>query len=610
MQHPHRASLPSSVRVTAGGRPVPRIWSRFDLAHALRVRVPLRSENTVDSRLILTIRHPTGPEPLGGTVRRSTSTVRRACAVGTTIALVGLSTGLGIMTATSASAAEATTGTSTVTGSTTTAPADGTATTDAPAAPTDAASAPTTDAPAPADPAPASDAPTSVEPAAPTTTDPATTAPSTTDPTTTAPAKPSVGDAVRDAADAAKDAAADAPVDAAAVASPVDIVGDATYGGTLNADADFDGGTYEWTDERGTVLSTSTFYEVGLEAAGQHVTVTITGPKGEIATGTTEDAVPPVFLDTDGTPLADGDETSVEAVAGERFSATFHAESTPAATYSIEYVSYDDEDTATLPEGVTFDAETGTLSGTLTSADDFAQFIVTATATDPTTGNTTSSTLFVDVDLQAAAPAGILVAVIDADGLETPSLSTKTWLIDPDGAVSTGTLVEDPEDYTPGGRISVPQGGSLVVYGLTVDRFGNLVMPDFDEETGDDVWPKSTVTSDVASDVIEELTNEGGPSIAQVTFPHASTHTLTVSSAGVPSTSFAVEVVPTATAPVAAAPTTPVAAAAPVRPVATTGRLAYTGADESAPIAWALGLLVAGAGLIGARTLRRRRTQR
>lgn len=39
-------------------------------------------------------------------MRRSTSTVRRACAVGTTVALIGLTTGLGVMTATAATAAE------------------------------------------------------------------------------------------------------------------------------------------------------------------------------------------------------------------------------------------------------------------------------------------------------------------------------------------------------------------------------------------------------------------------------------------------------------------------------------------------------------------------
>ncbi|MDM7891448.1 putative Ig domain-containing protein [Curtobacterium caseinilyticum] len=542
-------------------------------------------------------------------MRRSTSTVRRACAVGTTIALVGLSTGLGIMTATSASAAEASS--AAVTDGATTAPTSsstGTSTADAPGAAASTSKTPdaaTPDAETPTAPAPdvpaasGTDAPATGEPAAPTTTAP-----------TTTPAKPSVGDAIRGAADAAKNAAQDAPVSATAAGQTAEIVGDVSYGGVLNADVDFTGGSYVWTDERGNVLSTDPYYEIGTEAAGQRVTVTVTGPDGQLATGTTEDAVPPVFLDTDGTPLFDGDETYVEAVAGERFSATFRAESTPAATYAIEYLSSDDDDTSTLPAGVSFDAATGTLSGVLTSSDAFAQFIITATAGNPSAGGS-SSTLFVDVDLQAAAPAGILVAAIDASDLEDPSLDTKTWLITPDGTVSTGTLLDDQSDYTPGGRISVPQGGSLVVYGLTVDRFGNLVMPDLDEDTGDITWPRTTVTSDVASDVVEDLTEEDSPSIARVTFPHASTHTLTVSSAGVPSTSFAVEVVPTAaaapTTPVALTPAAPVAAAAPVRQ---TGRLAYTGADESAPIAWALGLLVAGAGLIGARTLRRRRAQR
>ncbi len=104
------------------------------------------------------------------------------------------------------------------------------------------------------------------------------------------------------------------------------------------------------------------------------------------------------------------------------------------------------------------------------------------------------------------------------------------------------------------------------------------------------------MTSDVATDQIAFDEDEYA---TKVTFPHASTHRLTVAQDDV-SVSFPVTVVPTA-ATVGTTPTVP---------TATTGQLAFTGADETAPIAWALGLIAAGAGLAGARTIGRRRTQR
>jgi hypothetical protein len=66
--------------------------------------------------------------------------------------------------------------------------------------------------------------------------------------------------------------------------------------------------------------------------------------------------------------------------------------------------------------------------------------------------------------------------------------------------------------------------------------------------------------------------------------PHASTHTLTATAEGV-STTFPVTVVPTAS---------------------TTGSLAFTGADTTGPVAWALGLLASGAALLLLRLRRRR----
>lgn len=114
----------------------------------------------------------------------------------------------------------------------------------------------------------------------------------------------------------------------------------------------------------------------------------------------------------------------------------------------------------------------------------------------------------------------------------------------------------------------------------------------------------------MASDVIAPDSVLGDSGFVGVTFPHASVHRLTVSAADF-STTFDVQVTPTAavTVPTTSTPIGTVQHGTKA-PEQAKGRLAYTGADETSPLAWALGLLVAGAGLIGARTVRRRRAQR
>ena len=521
-------------------------------------------------------------------MHRSTSTTRRACALGTTIALIGMSTGFGVLTST---AAYADTSTAAVASSTASQPTDTTA---QPTDTTSDQSAGSTASPAPTSPTSTTPADGSTNPSTPAGTDTAAAEPTG---TSDAPAASTAPAPSGDTAATADSSAAAAPAE-----QDAEILGDPAVGERLNVRTAFTAEGWSWTDDQGTVLSTGPFLEVGTEAIGHRISVVVTGADGEIARGTTDAAVAPVFTDADGNQYVDGDSTSIQAVAGEAFSGTFTAEGTPAATYTAQSVSPEDgEYSSVLPEGITFDAATGTVRGTLTSTDESYEVLVTATV------GQASSSLFVDISVEAAAPAGILVTAIDAGTLDSAG-PTNAWLIAPDGSVSSGDITDFPEDFTPGGRPTVAQGGSLVVYGTSVDRFGNDVLP-FDDETGEINWPKTTVTSDVASDLIEELSEGDGPAVAQVTFPHASTHTLTVASAGLPSTSFAVEVTPTAV-PTVLTPATPVAAAAPVTPKRPTGRLAYTGTDETAPIAWALGLIAAGAGLVGARALRRRRAQR
>ncbi len=570
-----------------------------------------------NSRQILTIRHPPDLDHLGEPVRRSTSTVRRACAVGTTIALVGLTTGLGIMTASAASAATdpdasvsapATTGTSDTTsndaGATTSdagtgtdsssgtdtgsGTADGSTSTggttggttgnEAPAGGTDGSAVdPTAGTPATGDPA----------------TDP--TGTETPGDATTAPATPGTAD--------------DQPTKSVQVAAAqsVTITGDLTVGSQLVAEPKgFTSGSkssYLWTDESGATLSETAAYTIDPALAGQQITVTVEGSvAGESATTKTDTAVAPVFLDQDGEPDLYGDDASIDATAGEAFTHTFRALSTPAPTLSITWFDEEDDEPTTAPAGVEFDPETGVLSGTLTNAEEYYSFDVTAT-TKATSGTVTSD-LYGQISVEAAAPAGIEVVSIDKDGL-TEGTTTSAWVIHPNGDVYTQDLLGDA-DPVKGGHVSVAQGGTLLVGGSKVDRFGNTIYPDFDEETDEPLFFTPTVTSDVASDVITPDSDLGEVGYVSVTFPHASTHTLTVSGAGVPSTSFAVDVRP------AAVPTvvTPVKPAAVAVHHTGAGRLAYTGTDATGALPWALGLVLAGIGLIGARTLRRRHAQR
>lgn len=541
-------------------------------------------------------------------MHRSTSAVRRACAVGTTVALVGLTTGLGIMSATAASAVEPVDSTQPVVSEETPAPVDQAETpapTDDPTVPADE----TTDVPAPAPaeetpaPTPSDDATAPAdEPAAPETTAPAAETPAPT-------AKPTP-DVTTKAADAS-----------------VTIDGAAKVGTLLSAVVTgFDEDSsykYVWADQDRNVLSKTATYRIDPTDVRKTITVTVTGtlPGATDTTSVTSDATapvsqPPAFLGEDGKPTkagADADHPlELSTAAGDAFSYTFRAQGFPEPTYALAY-SFDedaefyDSPADQLPDGLTFDASTGELSGVTTWSSDWT-FAVTATS------GTETVTQYVDLTVEAAAPLGVVVFTTDRAGafdFDDDDTSTRTtWVIDPEGKVYTITMKGDGEGGSvgtevDGGRPTIKQGGTLVVSGNLVDRYGNEILDENDES----IVP--TVTSDVASDVIAPDPDLDFFGLVNVTFPHASIHNLTVA-AGEFSTSFAVDVQPTAVpaVPGVATPVTPVPAAAPVTPTNRGGQLAYTGTDATGALPWALGLLVAGAGLIGARTLRRRRAQR
>lgn len=255
------------------------------------------------------------------------------------------------------------------------------------------------------------------------------------------------------------------------------------------------------------------------------------------------------------------------ATAGTPFSHRFTATggSGPVA-YAIQDAPSDD---------LSVNVDTGVLTSTATEARTYSFQVVALSGT-------ATATEHVDLTVQPGAPVGVVAIVAGTDA------DVQAWSVAPDGTI---------ERYDGGSEapvrvstIPVDQGGSLSVGGLAVDRFGNRTTSA--EAAGSPV-PRSTLTSSVASD---EITWVPADSASTITFPHASDHRLTISEGGA-STSFTVTVRPTAVPATTVGHTTT---------TPTTGTLAFTGADETVPLAWAVGLLVSGAALM-LRRLRRRR---
>lgn len=528
----------------------------------------------------------------------STSSVRRACAVGTTIALIGLSAGLGVFGVATASA-------DTLDGTTTnqvdgTTPATDAGTTGQ-AGSTPAGTDTTTDPSTPSD---SSGATTGTD--AGSTTDPAGSGTPGTDATGTDPS--GSGSATGSTNGATPDGTPvtiqDAPVNDA---TTVTLTGKATVGSTLTATpAGFTGTTYTFTWSRGAdVVSTGSLatYAVTDADTGKVISVTVVSDAITDAAATTST---PAAVSQDPTfpeKTSYDEPLTLTTVAGQDFSHAFVADGTPAATYSLGWYDDGDAEPATdadpadgdtstpsdqLPDHTVF-AEDGMLVGAPTEAG-YYDFAVIAS------NGGTDAVEYVELEVKPAASVGVLVVAIDDASLSDSHV--KGWIVEPNGATTTVELTAkgDPEsdDYTvderyvTGGTPTVQQGGSLLVLGGRVDTYGN----DVDGWSDEDV-PVTVITSDIASDVVTWDEDEFS---AKVTFPHASTHHLTVTIAD-DATTFAVRVQPVATT---------VSAVTPPR---ASGTLAYTGSDDSALIGWAAGLLAAGAVVTGLR-IARRRTQR
>ena len=282
-------------------------------------------------------------------------------------------------------------------------------------------------------------------------------------------------------------------------------------------------------------------------------------------------------VDVADTPLAFTEQSSADsplgltATSGTPFS---HRFAVSGATGPVEYSLAGADGGEVIGDGDFFrsefsiDPSTGVLSGTPSPATSYDFEVIARSGSETTTAHVT-------LTVEPGAAVGVLVTA--TNGAEGP-----VWEIGPDGtvleytedglgAVQTRTVASVP------GNQDIP----LFLQAIAVDANGNrTTTPDS---------PHPTVTSDVATDRVSWLADQD---TVQVDFPHASIHTLTVSVDG-ESTSFRVDVQPL-TAPAVATTDHP-----------TAGSLAYTGADESGPLAWALGLLASGAGLLVWRLRRR-----
>lgn len=203
------------------------------------------------------------------------------------------------------------------------------------------------------------------------------------------------------------------------------------------------------------------------------------------------------------------------ATAGTPFSHTFTAQGGDGPLeYLFNPLGFDPSNDV---NGWTWNEKTGVLSATPKSTfDGPVMFEVTATDLHQ------SAVQYVEIDLRPGAPVGVTFSVSGAD-------SAVGWQVDADGTI---------RQWTPGGtgqtvvsEVPATVGSSLTLAGLAVDALGNRTTP------GEE-YPRSTVTSTIASDTV--AWNAARSSNA-VSFSEAGTRTLTVSEGGV-STSFTVRV--------------------------------------------------------------------
>ena len=285
--------------------------------------------------------------------------------------------------------------------------------------------------------------------------------------------------------------------------------------------------------------------------------------------------------------------------AGQEFSADLRAQHAEDATYAMTTV---EGGPVVLPDGLWF--RHGVLGGVPAQAGTF-------TAQVTATNDCGSASQWIRVTVEPSAVAH-LAAVVSS----VPAASDGSWTwVAPDGTTSPAP-------------VSVDEGESITIAPWAYDSSWNRV----------DVADRAVVSSDVDTDVVTRT--DGG---FTVTFAHASSHVISVSveftvevvpatqsnptdpieptdptdptvptdpgepTTPAPSVDPVTDLVPTPSAllitPVVSNGLTPVASTTPVA----TDQLAYTGAETTAPLGWAAGLLAAGAALLGVRLVRRGR---
>lgn len=274
-------------------------------------------------------------------------------------------------------------------------------------------------------------------------------------------------------------------------------------------------------------------------------------------------------------PFAFVDPSSADApiaiapTAGEEFQRTFAVSGLPDPDdlhYELRGVQGEPFDDTYARNGLdlAIDPATGVLTGTGTAATSFRFQLVATSGGKEAVAN-------VEVTVSPAAFAKLSVVVLPSD--RDPD--SETWAIDGDTITHfTPDGESEVVDAVPAG-----QGSRMLVLALPVDAYGNPVAE----------HDALTITSDVASD---RIAYDPDTAATWVTFEHASPHVVTVAYQDrTQDIRFDV---------------TPTTAAASATTHAGSGSLAYTGADTSGPLAWALGLLAAGGGLLVHRLRRRR----
>jgi hypothetical protein len=489
----------------------------------------------------------------------TTSSFRRYAAVGTAIAIVSMSSAFGIG-ATAAVAAETPTTTPT-TSPTDPATTSATTATDAPADGDTTAATPSDATPAaPSDATPA--APTDAVPAAPSDATPAA-------PTDATPAAPT-----------ADPTATPSPV-AAAATGTVAVTGTATAWRTLTAEtAGWPAGTtftYQWaatkagttTEVRGATAPT---YVTDPEDAGSTLAVAVTATAPGAAPETVTSA-PSGVVAADDSRFREGGGRDVAFTAGDDVSVDLRAfvGDQGGLTYRSSVIIPPAGSLAGVPTGLELTPD-GYLVGTPTLAVR-SEFVINAV----TTRHPQGVGMVVDVAVAAGAPTEVgVVAYLETDQPQ----GQPVWGIAPDGTV---TYSDSPEVQVgdPKTPFRVHQDDALSLHTYASDAYGNGV---FDAET--------TWTSSVTGDTF----TPANPGSVTLRFAHASPHVITATVGGV-SRPFTIQV-----DPVGAGTTTP-AGSGTATPV---GQLAFTGADTTGPLAWALGLLASGAALLLVRLRRRR----